>query len=330
MIQLLGVRKVAGQEALVDVESFSVEDGQSAALIGPPGSGIETLLDLVVGRTQPTFGDVRIGGIDPFKDRAAFSGLAGVLFAEDGLYKSFSAEENLAFYCRLRGLPTSRARQVLALVGLGDQAKSRASQLSPGAQRRLAFGRSFLHSPSALVLVEPLLHCDETSMEIIETLLRQLAAGGAAVLVFAAESARFSGVCGRLYAVQQGSLVEIEKQASGEPAGRPFKIPVKQEGKVMLLNPLDIWYAEAEGDSACIHTLEGRLPTHYTLSELEARLGRSGFFRTHRAYLVNLQHVKEVIPFTRSSFSLRLDDPAGTLIPLSKAAAAELRALLDY
>ena len=66
------------------------------------------------------------------------------------------------------------------------------------------------------------------------------------------------------------------------------------------------------------------------LAELEARLCRGGFFRAHRAYLVNLQHVREVIPFTRNSFSLRLDDAAGTQIPLSKSAAAELRGLLDY
>ena len=77
-------------------------------------------------------------------------------------------------------------------------------------------------------------------------------------------------------------------------------------------------------------TRDGRLPTQFTLGDLEGRLARSGFFRAHRGYLVNLQHVKEVIPFTRNSFSLRLDDPEGTLIPLSKAAAGELRDLLDY
>lgn len=330
MIQLLEVRKVAGQDTLVDVETLSVVAGQRVALIGPPGSGIDILLDLVIGRAQPTLGEVRVGGVDPFKDKAAFAGLAGVLFAEDGLYKSFSAEENLAFYCHLRGLPVDRGRQVLALVGLGDQAKTRAGQLSPGGQRRLAFGRSFLHSPATLVLVEPFLRCDETSIEIIETLLRQLAGSGAAVLIFAAESARLNSICDELYALQQGRLVEIEKPLAGESGGQPFKIPVKLEGKVLLVNPSDIWYVEAEGDNACIHTGEGRLSTQYTLSELETRLVRSGFFRAHRAYLVNLQHVKEVIPFTRSSFSLRLDDPAGTLIPLSKAAAGELRTLLDY
>ncbi len=66
------------------------------------------------------------------------------------------------------------------------------------------------------------------------------------------------------------------------------------------------------------------------MAELEGRLARSGFFRAHRSYLVNLQHVKEVIPFSRSSFNVKLDDEQRTLIPLSKEAARELRQLLDY
>ena len=206
----------------------------------------------------------------------------------------------------------------------------RASQLAPGAQRRLAFGRVLLHSPSALILVEPFLRCDETSTQIISTLIRQLSAGGAAVLVLAADSARLSGVCDAIYALQQGRLLQIVRPPGGEAAVRPFKIPVRLEGRVALINPSDIWYAEAQGDSACIHTSEGRLPTQFTLGELETRLSRSGFFRAHRGYLVNLQHIKEVIPFTRNAFSLRLDDAPGTLIPLSKTAANELRELLGY
>jgi ABC-2 type transport system ATP-binding protein len=66
------------------------------------------------------------------------------------------------------------------------------------------------------------------------------------------------------------------------------------------------------------------------MADLESRLARSGFFRAHRGYLVNLQHVKEVITFTRSSFNLRLDDPEASMIPLSKDAARELRELLGY
>jgi ABC-2 type transport system ATP-binding protein len=72
------------------------------------------------------------------------------------------------------------------------------------------------------------------------------------------------------------------------------------------------------------------LRSQFTLGELEERLKERGFFRAHRGYLVNLQHVNEVIPFTRDSYSLRLSDKEGSLVPLSKSAAAALRELLGY
>jgi ABC-2 type transport system ATP-binding protein len=100
---------------------------------------------------------------------------------------------------------------------------------------------------------------------------------------------------------------------------------------VALLNPGDILFADVEEGRAILTTTSGdRLQTQFTLTELENRLKLKGFFRAHRGYLVNLQHVTEVIPFTRNSFSLRLDDEAETLIPMSKAAAANLKSLLDY
>ncbi|HAY85846.1 MAG TPA: hypothetical protein DCY42_13285 [Chloroflexi bacterium] len=107
-------------------------------------------------------------------------------------------------------------------------------------------------------------------------------------------------------------------------------IPAKLEGRVALVNPTDILFAIAQDNKAYLQTANDLFPTQFTLSELEKRLSRSGFFRAHRSYLVNLQHVKEVIPYTRDSFSLRLKDSANTEIPLSKSAARELRELLGY
>jgi len=67
-----------------------------------------------------------------------------------------------------------------------------------------------------------------------------------------------------------------------------------------------------------------------TLQELEGRLTGRGFFKAHRAYLVNLQHIKAVIQFTRNSYTLQLDDKEETMIPLSKQSEKELQALLGY
>ncbi len=97
-----------------------------------------------------------------------------------------------------------------------------------------------------------------------------------------------------------------------------------------LVGRVDILGVAAQDDRRVLEAAGGRLRRQFPLTELETRLARSGFFRAHRGFLVNLQHVREVIPYTRDSFSLKLKDAAGTKIPLSKSAARELRELLGF
>jgi ABC-2 type transport system ATP-binding protein len=203
-------------------------------------------------------------------------------------------------------------------------------KLSSGLVRRLAFGCAIVHQPSSLVLVEPFARCDQATISLLTDQMRHLADKGASLLILAEDLAHLSSVCETVYTLAQGHIVDSYQPQEESQPQLPFKIPVKLEARVALLNPGDILYATAEGGRAALQTREGRLSTQFTLTELEERLARSGFFRAHRGYLVNLQHVKEVIPYTRNSFSLILDDEAQTEIPLSKAAARELRELLDY
>jgi ABC-2 type transport system ATP-binding protein len=236
----------------------------------------------------------------------------------------------LAFHCRLRGLPEERARQVLAAVGLLDAAHTRLSQLSSSQIRRLDFGRALLHDPRVLLLVEPFSRCDETTITLLSALIRQQASAQSAVLCLASDATHLLNLADALYELNQGRISELNQQRL-EPAERlPFKIPVRYDDKVVLFNPADILYASAEAGRAIIFTDNNQIPTQYTLAELEERLARSGFFRAHRSYLVNLQHVREVIPYTRNSFTLRLNDQKQTEIPLSKSAASELKDLLNY
>ena len=130
--------------------------------------------------------------------------------------------------------------------------------------------------------------------------------------------------------VHQGRIADVVRPAEEQRSAMPFMIPVKLEDTVALVDPADILYVMARDDRAYLQTKESQLRTQFTLAELEKRLIPSGFFRAHRGYLVNLQHVREVIPYTRNSFTLRLKDAADTEVPLSKSAAAELRKLLDY
>jgi len=336
MIEIRKLRKQVGERLALEVESLTVEAGEIAAVTGPAESGREILFDLLIGRTRPSAGTVRLAGLDPWSEKDAFSHKVGVLFQEDGLYKRQSLLANLDLHCQLYELPRGRAEQVLALIGLADQANAWPEKLLPGLQRRLAFGRAILHSPQILLLYDPFTRCDQPSIDLLSDLIHQQVEsgeeqyGGAAALILAEGSSHLTPLCNCLYTLSQGQLAVQEQAEKDTPTSLPFKIPVRLEDKVILVNPAEVLYVEAESGRACLHTSDAKLPTHFTLNELEERLSRSGFFRAHRSYLVNLQHVKEVIPYTRDSFSLRLDDSASTVIPLSKAAAGELRALLGY
>jgi ABC-2 type transport system ATP-binding protein len=329
MIEINKLQKIIDQRLALQIEAMQVQGGEIAAVVGHADSGVDTLLEILAGRSTPSAGTVRLAGADP-ADRAALSRQAGFLFAQDGLYKRQTARDNLALYCRLYGLPSSRADEALALVGMADQASVPAERLPSGLQRRLAVARAILHRPGALVLVEPFARCDEASIGLLRDLMRQLAADGAAALILAHDEAGLATLCDTIYTLEDGRVVKSYRPQEEARAALPFKIPVRLEDKVALVNPGDILYVEARGDRACLHLASGELPTQFTLTELEERLKRSGFFRAHRSYLVNLQHVCEVVPYTRNSFSLTLDDDNATEIPLSKSAAADLRQLLQF
>jgi ABC-2 type transport system ATP-binding protein len=329
-IEITDLQKVIDNKNVINIEALRAETGQVVAIVGPIDSGKEVLFDLLTGQSRPTTGTIELVGLDPAIDRETFSHNVGVLFAEDNLYKRMSALDNLKFYCRIRRLPSSRAQDVLSLVGLADHSNVKVEKLPPSLVRRLAYGRAILNDPQVLLLVEPFEKCDQSTISLLSKLTRHLTSEGAAALILAEEPSNLSTLCNMIYRLDQGRVVEAyNPQEEPEPA-LPFMIPARLEGKVALVDPVDILYVMAQHDRAYLQTQDDLLPTQFTMTELEKRLSRSGFFRAHRGYLVNLQHVKEVIPYTRDSFSLKLKDESGTEIPLSKAAARELRELLGY
>ncbi len=330
MIVIENLQKVVNYNTVLDIESLKVEEGETVALVGPVDSGIEPLLEIVIGQTNPTAGMVTMDGIEPYTDRDVFGRIVGVLFPENNLYARMTVEANLSFYGRLRRIIKERIEDVMRQVGLADHARVRVEELPSGLARRLAFGRAILHNPRVLILAEPFMKCDEGSITLLSGLIRQMASEGVTTLILAEDDDNLDTVCDTVYRLDKGRIVDSYRPSEARYSEMPFMIPAKQEGKVDLVDPADIFYVMAQDDRAYLQTAEGQLPTQFTLAELEKRLARSGFFRAHRSYLVNLQHVKEVIPFTRDSYTLRLKDEDGTQIPLSKSAARELRELLGY
>lgn len=330
MIYLKKLQKVTHHRPVLDIEQLSVQRGEAVAVVGAAGSGKAALLDVLTGRTPPTAGTVQVGGLSPHEQRAEIARRTGVLFPRNALYKRLTARQNLTFLCDVHGLPHQRADQVLDQVGLRDHAGARVHSLPDGLARRLSLGRALLHQPPVLLLSEPFSRCDVGSIRVIAEVINQQVDGGAAVLILATESTHLSGICTSLVTLEYGRITDSRPFQSSLPSELPFRIPVRLDGKVVLVNTAEILFVSSENGQTTLATREGSYPVHFTLAELEERLGRSGFFRAHRSYLVNLQHIKEIVAYTRDSYTLRLDAPERIEIPLSKTSARDLRELLGF
>ena len=155
MISISNLQKVIGRDTVIAVASLEMKAGEIVGVVGPPGSGKTTIVQILTGQTRPTAGTVWVAGLDVTGDRVALHRSVGVLFAENALYERASARANLDFACRLHGIPSSWAGEVLSRVGLVDRPEIPAGKLPYGLQRRLAFGRAILHKPRVLILDEP-------------------------------------------------------------------------------------------------------------------------------------------------------------------------------
>jgi len=184
---------------------------------------------------------------------------------------------------------------------------------------------------------QPTLRADPETQAVFARLLQQAAMDGSLVL-FTDEDMTWSGSwCTRAIELQEGHISDrLALSGSPDVPGSapeklaPFRVPARREDRVMLYDPAEILYATSRDGKTYLRTAKEEALTNLTLQELEARLGGRGFFKAHRAYLVNLQHVTAVIQYTRNSYSLQLDDGSHADIPLSKQSERTLHDLLGY
>lgn len=90
-----------------------------------------------------------------------------------------------------------------------------------------------------------------------------------------------------------------------------------------------IIFARAEEGEVFVHAVDGRYRTRGTLNELEQKLATAGFVRTHRGFLVNINHVREVIPWFNGSYKLIMDDRERSEVPVSRYNVKDLKRYFD-
>jgi two-component system, LytTR family, response regulator LytT len=125
------------------------------------------------------------------------------------------------------------------------------------------------------------------------------------------------------------STATPEPVYGAKPALQRSKLLVRSQQRNLIVDAQDVVYATIEDGLITVvtTTLDGQ-SNYRTIEELQSNLDPDTFWRVHRSFLVNIHRIKEVIPWFKSSFQLRMDDRKQTEIPVSRVQTKRLRALL--
>jgi ABC-2 type transport system ATP-binding protein len=172
---------------VVGVSDVSVTiDGGIVGLLGANGAGKSTFLKLLVGELKPSRGSIRVLSQTPFANPRLYRRL-GFSPQQDALWADLTARETLEFLLRVggfaRGESRERADRALRRVKLESAADRRVGGFSKGMRQRVRIAQAIAHDPEFVVLDEPLNGLDPLARRDALDLFRDLAAGGAHVLV---------------------------------------------------------------------------------------------------------------------------------------------------
>jgi len=158
---------------------FALEDGASASIIGPSGCGKSTLLYILGGLEEPSSGQVRLSGRNPYeldeRDLASFRNKEiGFVFQDHHLMPQCSVLENVlipTLVSPAQDAADKRAAELLEQVGLSERVHHRPHELSGGEKQRAALARALIMRPQLLLCDEPTGNLDAESSEIVVNLL---------------------------------------------------------------------------------------------------------------------------------------------------------------
>jgi heme exporter protein A len=187
---------------------FRVQKGEFVALLGPNGAGKTTFLRILASLSRPTLGQVSIAGYALPDQSAAVRRRLGVVSHMPLLYNDLTAEENLQFYGRMYNLPglPERIKDVLEMVGLFSRRSDMVRTFSRGMQQRLAIGRAVLHDPEVMLFDEPYTGLDQDASEMLDGVLRRVAAEGRTVVMTSHDLARAEELASRFDILSRGVI----------------------------------------------------------------------------------------------------------------------------
>ena len=208
VISVDGVTKRYGKHLAVDNLTFEVRRGEIFSMLGPNGAGKTTTIRMILDIIKPDSGTIRVFG-GPFTE--ATKEHIGYLPEERGLYRNAKLVDLLTYLGTLKGMTTSaatkRAGELLDEVGLGENKKSKVSELSRGMSQKVQFVATIIHNPDLLIIDEPFSGLDPVNTQMVKQMIYKLRDEGKTIVMSLHEMHQVEEMANRLLMLDRGQRV---------------------------------------------------------------------------------------------------------------------------
>lgn len=269
-VSLRGVTKNFGDIEAVRGIDLEIQQGEVVAFLGPNGAGKTTTIDMLLGLSKPTTGNVEVMGMTP-RDAIAH-GLVSAVMQTGGLLKDMTVRETVAYMASLFA-NTESVDDVLARAGITQIAGRKVGKCSGGEQQRLRFALALLPDPALLLLDEPTTGMDVEGRRAFWGAIRQDASRGRTVLFATHYLEEADQYADRIVLVSSGKVVadgsgsEVKSLASGRTVRATWA--GADVDRLTSIGGVDS--VELRGDTVFVHAKDTDTVARYLLAETDAR-----------------------------------------------------------
>ena len=189
---------------------FSVEPGEIFGFLGPSGAGKSTTQKILIGILKAYQGNVQVMQQEVHRVNSDYYESIGIAFEFPNFYAKLSALENLNFFRNLYQGDTEHPEELLALVGLEKDGKTRVSEFSKGMKMRLNFCRSLLNKPKLIFLDEPTSGLDPVNVKKIKEIVCAKKSEGATICITTHDMHVADSLCDRVAFIVDGQIALID------------------------------------------------------------------------------------------------------------------------
>jgi ABC-2 type transport system ATP-binding protein len=198
----------------VDGLSFSVPPGEVFGLLGPNGAGKTTTVGVLTTRVLPTSGEALVHGVDVVSSPSQARQLLAVVPQRNNLDRSLNIRQNLIFHATYHGVGRAernrRTDEILARMGLTEQASARIDFVSGGQSQRVMIARALMHKPKVLFLDEPSTGLDPQARLFVHERVAELRDDGITVVLTTHDMDEAEKLCDRVGIVDHGKLLALD------------------------------------------------------------------------------------------------------------------------